>query len=198
MEALMDHSLFQWVILPLLIFTARVLDVSLQTMRIVYVSRGQKKLAPIVGFFEVIIWLLAIKIIFDNVDNVVGYLAYGAGFALGNYVGIWLEQKMAVGRVGIRIITRMDAADLVAALRKNNFGVTNIPAEGSEGPVSVIYLTIRRCDYELVENLIKKYNPKAFFTLEDIRYVSEGIFPLGRIRANKFGFRRLPLFRKGK
>ena len=198
MDALMDNSVFQWVVLPLLIFIARIMDVSLQTMRIVYVSRGHKKLAPIVGFFEVIIWLLAIKIIFDNVDNVLGYLAYGAGFALGNYVGILLEQKMAVGRVGIRIITRMDAGDLVKALRENGFGVTNIPAEGSEGPVSVIYLTIRRCDYEKVENLIKKYNPKAFFTLEDIRYVSEGIFPQRTPRKNKAALRRLPLFRKGK
>ncbi len=198
MDALMDNSIFQWVVLPLLIFIARIMDVSLQTMRIVYVSRGHKKLAPIVGFFEVIIWLLAIKIIFDNVDNVLGYLAYGAGFALGNYVGILLEQKMAVGRVGIRIITRMDAGNLVKALRKSGFGVTNIPAEGSEGPVSVIYLTIRRCDYEKVENLIKKHNPKAFFTLEDIRYVSEGIFPQRTARKNKVALRRLPLFRKGK
>lgn len=198
MDALMDNSVFQWVVLPLLIFIARIMDVSLQTMRIVYVSRGHKKLAPIVGFFEVIIWLLAIKIIFDNVDNVLGYLAYGTGFALGNYVGILLEQKMAVGRVGIRIITRMAAGDLVMALRKSGFGVTNIPAEGSEGPVSVIYLTIRRCDYEKVENLIRKYNPKAFFTLEDIRYVSEGIFPQRTARKNKASLRRLPLFRKGK
>ncbi len=198
MDALMDNSMFQWVILPLLIFFARILDVSLQTMRIVYVSRGYKKLAPVVGFFEVIIWLLAIKIIFDNVDNILGYLAYGSGFALGNYVGILLEQKMAVGRVGIRVITRFDAGELVAALRKNGFGVTNIPAEGSEGPVSVIYLTIRRCDYEKAENLIKKHNPKAFFTLEDIRYVSEGIFPKKEIIKNKVRFRKFPLIRKGK
>ena len=198
MDALMDSAVFQWVILPFLIFFARILDVSLQTMRIVYVSRGYKKLAPLVGFFEVIIWLLAIKIIFDDVDNVLGYLAYGAGFALGNYIGILLEQKMAVGRVGIRVITRMDASDLIAALRKNGFGVTSIHAEGSEGPVSVIYMTIRRCDYDKVEKLIKKHNPRAFFTLEDIRYVSEGIFPGSKRRKNGFRFRRLPLIRKGK
>ncbi len=194
----MDNSLFQWVILPLLIFTARIVDVSLQTLRIVYVSRGHKKLAPIVGFFEVIIWLLAIKIIFDDINNVLGYLAYGAGFALGNYVGILLEQKMAVGRVGLRIITRMDASGLIAALRKSGFGVTSLPAEGSEGPVSVIYMTIRRCDYDMVERLIKKHNPKAFFTLEDIRYVSEGIFPHKPKNKVRVSPRRFPLIRKGK
>ncbi len=194
----MENSVFMWVILPLLIFIARILDVSLQTIRIVYVARGFRKLAPIVGFFEVLIWILAIKIIFDNLDNALGYIAYSAGFALGNYVGILLEQKMAVGRVVIRVITRKDATDLIAALRKEGFGVTAQPAEGSEGPVSIIYMTIRRCDYEKVETLIKKHNPKAFFTLEDVRYVSEGIFPLKPRKKSLVHHRRIPLFRKGK
>jgi uncharacterized protein YebE (UPF0316 family) len=198
-DSIMDTQLFAWVILPLCIFLARVLDVSMGTLRIIFVSKGLKYLAPLIGFFEVIIWLLAIRIIMQNLNNFMCYIAYGAGFAMGNYVGIFLEKRLAVGRAVLRVITRMDATELIKTLREKGYGVTSVEAQGSDGDVNVLFMVIRRSDFATIANLIKKFNPKAFYTLEDVRLVSEGIFP-----NKKAGLARnfhLPLFkywRKGK
>lgn len=177
LESVFSHEVVVWVIIPLLIFLARILDVSLGTMRIIFVSRGLKYLAPMVGFFEVIIWLIAIRGVIENLNNVVCYLAYGAGFAMGTFVGLFIEKKLAIGNAIIRIITQKDATDLIFHLRCEGFGVTSIKAEGIEGKVDVIYLTIKRQDYEKVTGIIREFNPKAFYTLEQIQFVSEGIFP---------------------
>ncbi len=190
--------LYLWVLLPWLIFAARVLDVSLGTMRIVFVSRGLKVLAPLVGFFEVIIWLLAIRVIMQNLNNVACYIAYGAGFAMGNYVGIYLEKKLALGRVILRIITRKDAGKLIEVLREEGFGVTSVKAQGGDGDVSLIFMVIRRSDFLTVRELIRTYNPHAFYTLEDVRFVSEGTFPEKEPFFSKNGLALFKYFRKGK
>ncbi len=176
-QALMDSDFFKWIVIPFLIFLARVCDVSLGTIRIMFVSRGDKLIAPILGFFEVIIWLLAIGQIMKNLSNPFCYLAYGFGFAFGNFIGIIIEEKMALGKHIIRIITQKGACELTNALRSSDFGVTDISAEGSRGNVRVIYTIIERSDLERVAAIIDKYNPKAFYTIEDIRAVRAGIFP---------------------
>lgn len=177
LESVFSHDVVVWVIIPLLIFLARILDVSLGTMRIIFVSRGLKYLAPIVGFFEVIIWLIAIRAVIENLNNIVSYLAYGAGFAMGTFAGLFIEKKLAIGSAVIRIITQKDATDLIFHLRCQGFGVTSMEAEGIEGKVNVIYLIIKRQDYEKVTGIIRKFNPKAFYTLENVQFVSAGIFP---------------------
>jgi uncharacterized protein YebE (UPF0316 family) len=199
LESILGQDTLVWVVLPLLIFFARVLDVSLGTMRIVFVSRGLKYLAPLVGFFEVIIWLVAIRAVMQNLNNIVCYIAYGGGFATGTYMGLIIEKKLAIGKALIRIITQKDATELISHLRSQGFGVTNMDAEGKDGKVHVVYLVIRRNDFENVTNAIQKLNPGAFYTLEDVQYVSEGIFPLRGLH-----FWRKPLlgpfrfWRKGK
>ncbi len=198
METFTESGLFMWVVLPLLIFCSRVIDVTLGTMRIVFVSRGLKYLAPLVGFIEVIIWLLAIRVIMQNLNNPVCYIAYGAGFAMGNYIGIYLEKKMAVGRGIIRIITRKEASELIESLRKEGFGVTNLVAQGSSGDVNVIFMVIRRADFEKIVGLVQKFNPQAFYTLEDVRYVSEGVFPAHENAYYRNILGPFKYFRKGK
>src|SRR4030043_2077641 len=129
------HSeVFKLIIIPLLIFLARICDVTLDTARIIYVSRGMKFLAPVIGFFEVLIWLLSITQIMNNLTNVVYYIAYAGGFAMGNYIGIYIEERMAIGTVVIRIITQKEAADLVECLKSEGYGVTYIDAKGPMGP----------------------------------------------------------------
>ena len=96
---ILNNDFFTWVLLPILIFISRVLDVSLGTMRLIFVSKGYKLLAPVLGFFEVLIWLVAIGQIMQHLDNIFCYLAYGLGFATGNFVGIYLEEKMSIGTV---------------------------------------------------------------------------------------------------
>ena len=177
-EAVFGSEVFKWVIIPLLIFLARVLDVSLGTMRIVFVSRGLKYLAPVVGFFEVIIWLLAIRAIMQNLNNVVCYIAYGAGFAMGTFVGLYIEKRLAIGNSLIRIITQKDSMELINHLRSKGYGVTNMEANGVKGKVHVIYIIIKRSDFQDVTEIIKQYNPQAFYTVEDVSTVIKGVFPL--------------------
>lgn len=168
---------FTYVIIPLLICLARILDVSIGTIRIILVSRGVKKIAPILGFFEVLIWLIAIGQVMQNLTNVANYFAYALGFAIGNYIGILIEQKLAIGMVVVRIITAVDASELIEFLKGENLGVTVIEAEGSTGHVHLIYTVIKRCLLKKVIEKIKIFNPKAFYSVEDVRFVSEGIFP---------------------
>ncbi len=178
MESFFSSESFKWIVMPLLIFVARMLDVSLGTVRIIFVSRGLKFLAPLVGFFEVIIWLLAIRVIIQNLNNVACYIAYGAGFAMGTFIGLQIEKKIAIGNSLIRVITQKDATELIEHLREKNYGVTSIDAEGVKGKVHVIYIIIRRHDIVNVAGIISEFNPQAFYTIEDIRLVSRGIFPL--------------------
>ena len=100
-----DSFWFEWVLIPVLICLARIVDVSIGTLRIIFVSKGMRGIAPILGFFEVIIWLVAIGQIFQNLSNWVNYIAYGAGFAMGNFVGIYIEGKISLGYTLVRIIT---------------------------------------------------------------------------------------------
>jgi uncharacterized protein YebE (UPF0316 family) len=167
-----------WLILPVLVCVARILDVSLGTLRVVFVSRGQKYLAPIVGFFEVLIWIAAVAQVMHNLDNVYSYLAYATGFGIGTYVGLRIEERLALGTLILRIITRDDAGELVKDLRGRNFGVTCIDAEGSAGKVKIIFAVIRRGDLKRVLGSVQKHNPMAFYTVEDVRAISKGITPL--------------------
>jgi uncharacterized protein YebE (UPF0316 family) len=184
---LFDSWTFTWIVLPILIFLARIGDVSIGTIRIIYVSRGHKVIAPLLGFFEILIWLLAIGRIMQNLTNVMAYFAYAGGFATGNFLGIIIEQKLAVGNVIVRVITRKSADSLVEFLTNRGFGITSLSAEGNEGPVNVVYTVIKRGDLDTVISAVKRFNPRAFYSIEDIRAVSEGIFPMKRtLPGNKY------------
>jgi uncharacterized protein YebE (UPF0316 family) len=174
---LLNSAIFAWVLLPLLIFIARVADVSLGTVRVIFIARGMKYLAPIVGFFEILIWLLAIGQIMQNLSSPLCYIAYASGFAMGNYVGIWIAEKLSLGVVLIRVITNKDALELLEYLRSADYGVTSVDAHGSEGKVQVVFTIVPRREVAGVVNLIKQFNPKAFYTIEEVGFVEEGIFP---------------------
>jgi len=166
------HSeVFQFIILPLLIASARICDVTLDTLRIIFVSRGMKLLAPLTGFFSVLIWLVAITQIFNNLTRPIYYFAYAGGFAMGNLVGILIEEKVAIGTVVIRIITQKDAAELLDFLKDRGFGVTQVNARGAMGPVKIIFTIIKRKEIEKVLQIIRQLNLPAFYTIEDVRSV---------------------------
>ncbi|MBN1897303.1 MAG: DUF2179 domain-containing protein [Spirochaetes bacterium] len=178
--AILDTQVFKWIILPLLIFMARIIDVSLGTMRIIFVNKGKKLLVPLLAFAEIIIWLLAIGQIMRNLNNIVCYLAYAGGFAMGNFIGLLIEEKLAMGNLIIRVITRKNAGQLIRSFKKALFGVTILDARGVRGKVNVVYSVIRRADLEHVIRIIKKFNPQAFYSVEDVRFVSRGVFPVKR------------------
>lgn len=174
----MDSStLYAWVILPLLIFFARIFDVSLGTIRIIFVSRGKRKLAPILGFFEVLIWIVVIGQLVQNLSSVTSYIAYAAGFAAGNYVGMLIENRLAIGTVIIRVIVQDCAVSLIDKLHAAGFGVTGIDGSGSTGPVKLIYTIVKRKHLPEVTAIIHESCPGAFLTVEDVRSSEEGIFP---------------------
>ena len=171
------HSdLFTFGILPLLIFFSRITDVTIGTIRIVIVAKGQKMIAPFLGFFEVLIWLIAISQIIQHLDNWVCYFAYGAGFATGNYIGMIIEEKLAVGIVQLQIITRADAHKLIEKLKAEGYGITHQEAHGAIEEVSVIYSIIKRTDLSKVDEIIKTYNPNAFYSIADVKFVNKGLY----------------------
>jgi len=173
-----DTSFFTYFLLPFLIFISRIMDVTIGTIRIVMVSKGQKFYAPLLGFFEILIWLLAISRIFENLDNWVCYIAYAAGFAAGNYIGLILEERLAMGIVKIQIITRKNASELIVNLKNAGYGITYHAAKGGTEEVSIIYSIIKRTEIQKVENIVKETNPKAFYSIEDVKSVSHGVFPV--------------------
>jgi uncharacterized protein YebE (UPF0316 family) len=168
----MHHDYFSYILIPLLIFIARIIDVSLGTIRIVFISKGFKFLAPLIGFFEILIWVIAITRIMQNLDNWFNYVAYAAGFAAGNYIGMRIEEKLALGYELVRVITRKEAGELIHALRNKGYGTTQVKAHGSEGEVAVIYIIIDRKKIKNVVEIIRQFNPKALYTIEDIRFVN--------------------------
>jgi len=171
-----DSAVFAWVILPLMIFLARISDQTIGTLRLIFLSKGQKFLAPFLGFFEVIIWLIAVSQIMKHLDNVLAYIAYGGGFAMGNYIGMVIEERLSIGNVLIRIIPKKDTSELIAYLRESNYGVTSVNAEGSKGKVDIVFTIIKRKDIENVVSIINRFNPNAFYTIEDVKAINEGIF----------------------
>lgn len=172
----LDPWLFTWVILPILIFFARILDQTIGSMRLIFLAKGMKYIAPLLGFFEVIIWLLAMGQIMQHLDNWLSYIAYGAGFATGNFIGMLLEEKISLGTVIIRVILSRQSPELIAALKVQNYGLTLVDAEGSKGSVKMVFSIIRRKELQNFINTIHLFNPNAFYTVEDVKSASEGIF----------------------
>ena len=184
-----QSDLFTYGILPFLIFLARISDVTIGTVRIVMVAKGQKMIAPILGFFEVLIWLLAISKIIQNLDNWVCYVAYGAGFATGNYIGMLIEEKLAMGIVQLQIITRADAHQLIEKLKADGYGITHQEAHGAVEEVSIIYSIVQRTDLPHIIEIIRTYNPNAFYSIADVKFVNKDIYskiePMHRWRKGK-------------
>ncbi len=178
LQTFYDSGLFTFVILPLLIFLARICDVTIGTVRIVMVAKGQKFWAPVMGFFEVFIWIITMSKVMQNLDNFLCYIGYAGGFATGNLVGLLLEEKLAMGIVKIQIITAREAHLLIDALKKAGYGITHHEAQGSTEKVSIIYSIIKRTELNRVEEIIRSYNPRAFYSIEDVKFVSQGIYPI--------------------
>ncbi len=171
----LDPAFFGLVILPILIFFSRIMDVSINTMRIIYMLHGKKLISTILGFFESLIWLIAISQIFQNVNSIATYLAYAGGFASGVFVGMIIEEKLALGSVLIRVITRKPATELIHFLNNNHYRYSNVDAVSDEGKVNVLFTVIKRDNLVSTISAIKKYNPQAFYTVEGVKQVSDHV-----------------------
>ena len=170
-----DSDFFTWIVLPFLIFLSRIADQSIGTMRLIFLSKGYRFIAPMLGFFEVIIWLIAVSQIMKHLDNALCYIAYGAGFAMGNFIGMTLEERISIGTVLVRIIPSMNTDELIESLRIRNFGFTTIDAEGSRGEVKILISIINRKDLKEYISIINTINPNAFYTIEEVKTINQGI-----------------------
>ncbi|MDD4297191.1 MAG: DUF2179 domain-containing protein [Ruminiclostridium sp.] len=177
MQEFLASDFFSWVVLPLIIILARVIDVTLGTLRIIFVSRGNRLVAPILGFFEVLVWILAISQIMQNLNNPVTYFAYAFGFAIGNYLGIRAEDKLAIGLLVVRIFVIKSDDDIKKKIIESGYGVTSIQGKGSTGDVIILYSVIKRKDLKHFISIITEGNPKIFYSVESARDAHLGIYP---------------------
>ncbi len=193
-----DFDYYSWITLPLIIFFSRVCDVSLGTIRHVFISKGLRKIVPVLGFFEVLIWIIVVAQVMKNLNNIACYLAWAGGFATGTYVGLLIEEKLALGVQVIRIITNQNCEELLTALKQNNHGVTIVDAQGGMGPVKMIFTIIQRKNVQQVIKLIHQYNPTAFYSIEEIKNASQGVFTQRSSPGNFSYFSKIFPLRKGK
>ncbi|MFZ0531735.1 MAG: DUF5698 domain-containing protein [Anaerolineales bacterium] len=186
----LDSNLYVWVALPIMVFFARVTDVSLGTLRIIFISRGKRNLAPLLGFVEVFIWITVVSQIVSHAHNILAYLAYAAGFAAGAFVGMYIEGRLAIGTQIVLAIIQDHANGLIVHLHEAGYGVTCVDGEGANGPVKLIYTIVPRRSLEEVLSIIHQTHPRAFLSIQDVRSTQEGIFPIPSPAQNGLFFPR--------
>jgi uncharacterized protein YebE (UPF0316 family) len=189
-------AVFNYILLPLLIFIARIGDVTFATMRVMFIMNGARKIAPIVGFFEAMIWLIAIGQIMQNLNNFYSYLAYAAGFATGTFVGMYIEEKIAIGRMIVRIITRASTDELTEWLRVKGYRFNTVNAEDNEGDTNILFTVVKRTNLKSLLSAIQYFQPEAFYTVEGVKRVSEDEMSLKRGRKVNTSARLLTLNRR--
>lgn len=162
---------------PVVIFLAEMFVVTLGTLRIIFVSRGCTLLAPLLGLFEILTWLFAISQVMQNLESADCFIAFSLGFTVGNILGMWIERKLALGTMLVRVITPQPPTDLVEHLRAARFGVTCVEGKGATGTVQIVMTVIKRRQLEEVKELIRVYQPQAFVAVDELQDVSDGTFP---------------------
>jgi len=177
-------DVLNWIVIPLLVFLARLSDVTLATLRNIFIHKGFRKIVPVIGFFEVLIWLIAMKQVLNHVDNIAAYLAWAGGFATGTYFGMRIEERLALGNQVIRIITsEQNSEELIKMLRESNHGLTVVDGEGAKGPVKLLFTIVERSHMKTIIAKIEEIQPNAFYTIEDVRNAEHGVFRGGTTKS---------------
>jgi uncharacterized protein YebE (UPF0316 family) len=164
-------------LVPVLVFLARLADVSLGTLRIIVVGRGMRMYASLLGFLEVFIWLLAISQVLQHLSGWYSYLMYSAGFAVGTYLGMTIERRLKLGYSIIRIVAPRQDGRLADALRDQGHRVTHLDATGTKGPVELIFSVVRSDGLKKILEAVQTLRPDAFYTIEDVRAARNGDTP---------------------
>lgn len=159
-----------------LIFLLRVMDMSLDTLRVLVVMRGRKSIAWVLGFFQALIFVLAISSVLNNLDNPLNIIGYAAGFATGNVVGMWIEERLAIGHVHMSVVSSRLGTAIAERMRSEGYAVTEIPARGKDGMVSLLNISVLRKYVIEVHKIVNQVDPSAFITAEDVRPVRRGFW----------------------
>ena len=158
------------------IFLLRVLNLSLDTVRVLMVIRGRKLATWVLGFIQGLIFVYVIGSVISQLDNILNLIAYSAGFGTGNVVGMIVTDRLALGHIHITIVSSSWGAAIVESLRENGFAVTEIPARGRDGAVSMLHCDIRRKDVQRLERLVDEIDESAFITAEEVKPVRRGFW----------------------
>jgi uncharacterized protein YebE (UPF0316 family) len=164
----------QALMVALLIFSLRVVNMSISTLRIMLVMRGNKWITWVLSFAEASIFILALTYVMQDLNNWLYIVAYAAGFATGNVVGMWFEGRLAIGYVHMRIISMTQGKELAGILRNEGYAVTELPGRGRDGEVSLLIVSIRRKHEKKVREIAEKIDVDAFITSEDLHPISRG------------------------
>lgn len=159
---------------PFLIFALRICDVSLATVRMVLSVRGERLLPPLIGFVELLIWILAVGAAVRNLSSPWHVMGYAGGFSAGTYVGLWVERKLAIGLASLQVVTRTAGQTLADALRAEGFGVTRWTGEGKDGSVDVLSSSLRRRALPQALAIIDRIAPDSFVSIQDDRLLRRG------------------------
>lgn len=165
---------------PLVIFGLRIFDVSLATLRMLFTVRGRRVLVPVIGFFEVLIWLFAAGTAMQYLSSPLHAVGYAGGFAAGTAVGLWIEEKLALGLARVQAFSRHSGVELAEALRDQGFGVTEFLGQGREGNVELVSTVVRRADVPHVLKMTDAWDPDAFVTVDEPRSIHRGWLMQGR------------------
>ena len=160
----------------LLIFFARVIDISLATIRMIMVVRGKRMQAALIGFVEALVFVVAIGRVLNHMDDPINILMFALGFATGNYVGMWVEEKMALGNIIVQAITPSHYQDLTEQLREEGFGVTIVQGYGIKGTNNLVNITLQRKRMNKLMRIIDEYDKEIFVTVTDARAIRGGYF----------------------
>lgn len=169
----MDIFTLHPVLLTLVIFLARIVDVGLGTIRIMFVNRNMKNIAAVLGFLEIMVWISVTAQVLSQSNSWLHYISYAGGFAMGNYVGIWIEEQLRIGHQLFRIITHKNSEPLIASLQAEGLRVTHVDGQGGKGPIKIILMVIKRKEGPKLIKLIEDFDPEAFYSIEDIKHVAE-------------------------
>ncbi len=159
---------------PLIIFGLRIIDVTLATMRMLLTMRDQRRIVPVIGFFEALVWVLAVGTAIQNLHSVWHILGYAGGFGAGTLVGLWVEGKLAVGLATVRIICKDDGEEVADSLRGGGFGVTEFSGHGRQGRVDMIYTLVKRRQIPSVLKIVEALDAEAFISVEEPRTIRRG------------------------
>jgi uncharacterized protein YebE (UPF0316 family) len=159
-----------------LIFTLRVTDMTLDTLRVLFVMRGRKPIAWILGFFQAAVFVIAITFVLRDLTNVLNIIGYAAGFATGVVIGMTIEERLAIGHIHMRIISSRRGSRIAERIREEGYAVTEVPARGKDGMVTMLNCSVLRKNVGRVRNMVNEIDPEAFITSEDIRPLRRGFW----------------------
>lgn len=158
----------------LLIFGMRVANMSLDTVRVMMVVRGRKGVAWLMGFVQTLIFIYVLTTVINDLDNWLTIIAYAGGFATGNVVGMWIEDRMAMGHTHLRIISMAHGVAIAEKVRDEGYAVTEIVGRGRDGVVSLLNVSVRRKNVKKVCEIVQGVDEDVFITAEDLRPVRRG------------------------